>query len=410
MRPTAAISAAVLVLAAGLAGTGVRHQARARAALREDSLALAHELWIHEQDIRFFEAKLAEDPRSAYHAAMLARTYLQHARETGQYEDYQRAEQLVRQSLAIRTSHNAASFAVLASALMAEHRFGEALVAAESAATGEDWVPQHRAMVGEIAFEMGRYPMADSIFGTLRGDARHLDIAPRMSRWLELHGRTDDARVMLANAFDDALRMHHLPRETVAWFALRLGDLEMRAGNLDAAERDYRRGLEIFPLDYRLESAMARLSLERGRNADAVRHGEAAIHTVLDPATLGTLADAHAALGNRARAEELTRIMEMAVTAQAGPIHRQWELFLLDHDRDVNLVAGKAELELATRTDVYGWDALAWARFKQGRFADAKLAMDSALALGTRDVLLERHRNAIAAALRGVQSRPAAAE
>ena len=155
---------------------------------------------------------------------------------------------------------------------------------------------------------------------------------------------------------------------------------------------------------------MARLCLERGRPGDAVRHGEAAIHAVLDPATLGTLADAYASLGNGARAEELTRIMELAVTNQAGPIHRQWELFLLDHDRDVNLVAEKAELELVTRTDVYGWDALAWARFHQGRLADAQVAMDSALRLGTHDVMLERHRAAIETALRRPHQPPPAAE
>jgi hypothetical protein len=57
------------------------------------------------------------------------------------------------------------------------------------------------------------------------------------------------------------------------------------------------------------------------------------------------------------------------------------------------------EHELRTRRDLYGYDLLAWALHKAGRDAEARRAMDQALALGTRDAMLCYHAGIIAHAL-----------
>ena len=89
----------------------------------------------------------------------------------------------------------------------------------------------------------------------------------------------------------------------------------------------------------------------------------------------------------------------MAVTAQPGPFHRAWSLYLLDHDLRVNEVLGKAQQELLQRRDIYGYDLLAWALHKSGRNVEAAAAMKQALQLNTPDPLLLRHQAAIAQAL-----------
>lgn len=387
----------MLCAAAVLAGSApffVARVAEGRTA-RDSRAALADELRIHEADIRFYLERVARDPHGASDRMTLASLYLQHARETGDYEDNLRAEAYARASLGMRHAHNAHAFALLASALLAQHRFPEARQAAESLCAWEPWIPGHRAMLGEIAFEMGRYRQARALFDSLRHDSDKLDVAPRLARWAELNGQVDEARFLLRNAYADARKLKHLPREQVAWFALRLGDLELRAGRQDEAERAYREGLRIFPADYRLEAAMARLMLERGRTHQAVRYGEQAIGTVLEPGTLGVLADAYAAQGDTAKANEYAHVMEVAIRGQSGPLHRQWELFLLDHGRAVDLVAQRAAEELRTRRDVYGFDVMAWALYRLGRLGEARAAMDSAMQLGTNDPLLARHSSAI---------------
>jgi hypothetical protein len=63
-------------------------------------------------------------------------------------------------------------------------------------------------------------------------------------------------------------------------------------------------------------------------------------------------------------------------------------------------VLRRAEDELRTRRDVYGWDVYAWALHASGRTREAAAAMDSALAVGTRDPLLLRHARVIREAAR----------
>ena len=103
------------------------------------------------------------------------------------------------------------------------------------------------------------------------------------------------------------------------------------------------------------------------------------------------ISDAYAALGDTVQAAEYTRAMELAVLGQPGQWHRAWSLFLLDHDRRVPEVLAHVRAELATRRDVYGYDLLAWALHKSGRDGEAREAMATALAQGTKDPQLLRH-------------------
>src|SRR5207247_590058 len=83
---------------------------------------------------------------------------------------------------------------------------------------------------------------------------------------------------------------------------LRVGDLALRHDRLAEAEYAFRTGLSVFPSDYRLLAAQARLAVARGRWRDAIAYGDQAIATVPDPATFGVVSDAYAALGDSAHA------------------------------------------------------------------------------------------------------------
>jgi tetratricopeptide (TPR) repeat protein len=54
-----------------------------------------------------------------------------------------------------------------------------------------------------------------------------------------------------------------------------------------------------------------------------------------------------------------------------------------------------AQKEAATRGDAYTEDTLAWALYRNGRFADARAASDKAIASGTRDARLLYHAGAV---------------
>jgi tetratricopeptide (TPR) repeat protein len=369
----------------------------------EGSLASWHrvptEARIRDLDIEFYQARVERDPRSAADYAQLAGLYLQRARLTAENQDLVRAEQNARHSLQLRTGRNAAALGVLASSLLAQHRFPEALDVAQRFLADDSTSIAARGILAEAQFELGHYRVAGRTLGSLATYRDNLSVAPRLARWEELHGRPERARQLLRAARDDASRRHGMPKEQIAWFHLRLGDLALRYGRLGEAERELRSGLRIAPADYRLLGTMARLETNRHRWDRAIEAGERAIAIALDPATLGVLSDAYAAKGDPDRSSEYARIMQVVISQQPGPFHRAWSLFLLDHDRVVDAVLAKAREELRTRQDIYGYDLLAWALHQSGRDVEARQRMKQALALGTRDAALFYHAGLIERAL-----------
>jgi tetratricopeptide (TPR) repeat protein len=350
-------------------------------------------------DIAFYASRVGRDPHGAMDRAQLARLHLQRGRATGDHGDLVRAERMARESLELRRDRNGASFVTLASSLLAQHRFVEALEAAESLVTRDSTSLGARALLGEIQLELGRYADARRTFGQLLLHRAHPAVAPRYARWEELRGRPEIARRLLRDSRDAARRRHAMPAEQLAWFQLRLGDLALRHGRLGEAAAELHSGLKIAPDDYRVLTTAARLELLRGRPRLAIAYGERAIARVPDPAALGVLHDAHVALKDSAGAEQYFRAMAVAALGQPGPAHRAWSLFLLDHRQQVPAVLARAREELESRSDVYGWDLLAWALHQAGNAREALPAIRRAQSLGTRDALLEYHAGSIALAM-----------
>ena len=368
--------------------------------------AMLSESEIRDRDIAFFERRVKEDTIDATDRSQLAALYMDRARATGGFTDYGRAEQLARRSLALRTAHNSQTFSLLASALLARHDFAQALIVAKTADSLDPGVARHVALVGEIELEMGDYASAREHFASIHFDADQFTIAARVARWRELTGHADAARRLLRLAVSKVDRRDDLPAEQVAWFHYRLGELELRTGNLDSAEAAYRRGLAIFPDDYRILGGLARLAAARGDWKNAIEYGNQAIAIQLDPATLGTISEAYASLGDSAQASQYAHAMATSALKQPGPIHRAWGLFLLDHGTkgDVGRVLAKTRIEMRARHDVYGYDLLAWGLHKQGHDSAAHDAMQHALAQHTEDGQLFYHAGVIERALGNVDA------
>ncbi|MDQ6610960.1 MAG: tetratricopeptide repeat protein [Gemmatimonadota bacterium] len=403
---TARVILAAIVLAGALAigrSAFTRHAASLHSAtLAASSVGRApgfSELAMRDEQIAVWKKALDSDPVSAIAMTQLAALHMQRARESGNYQDYITAEAYARKSLSKRTQRNGPAAVTLVSILLAQHRFTDARDIAKELVDRESDIPQYRSLLGEVSIEVGDYATASIMFDSVWTERAHLSNAPRLARWLELNNHVPEARRMLIEARDDAMARMDVAKEQKAWFDLRLGDLELRSEHLRAAEKAFRAGLDIEPADPRLMSAMARLSAANNDNKAAIEWGERAIAEQLDPATLGIVGDAYAAMGDSAKSNEYFHTLEIAVTQQPGAYHRAWSLYLLDHNLRVNEVLGKAQDELKDRKDIYGYDIVAWALHKAGRNAEAEAMMKQALRLDTQDPLLQRHQAAIKAAL-----------
>jgi tetratricopeptide (TPR) repeat protein len=352
-----------------------------------------------DSNIAFYEGVSTRDPTGGMALGQLALFYMRRARATGDYQDVLRSEGAARRSLGNRGAHNTRARQALAASLLSEHRFGDALGIAQDLADRDASNAAFRASVGEIQMELGHYDDARESFASVAGNTSDLSVAPRLARWVELEGHPDSAYRLMNASLLAVVDRRDVPAEQKAWFWLRIGDLQLRRGRIDDAASDYQRGLAAHPDDYRLLTAMAKLEGARHEWQKAIDFGERAVAVSFDPATLGVMSDAYAALGDSAKASEYAHAMEIAVSKQATAYHREWSLFLLNHGLRVAEVLAKTREELATRRDIYGYDALAWALHASGRDREAREAMRNALSLGTEDAMLFYHAGVIDRAL-----------
>jgi tetratricopeptide (TPR) repeat protein len=350
---------------------------------------------IRELDIKYFAERAHRDPTGASDLARLGALYLSRARETGDPRDVLLAEEVARKSLHNRPQRNGQAAQVLQSSLLAQHRFDEALTLALAARDAEPENAALRAAVGEIQMELGQYDSARASFAGVKAALGDPAVAPRLARWAEIEGNPDKARRLLHAALVTVQRLPEVPSEQLAWYWLRIGDVELRTGQFAAADSAYRSGLAAHVDDYRLLAAVAHSALLQKKYQRAIMFGEKAISVTLDPATLGTLSDAYAAIGDSAKSEEYAHVLDVVVLKQPGAYHRAWSLFLLDHDRHLATVAKKIRQEMRTRKDIYAYDLLAWSLHKQGRDREAAGAMRVALSQGTKDPQLHYHAREI---------------
>lgn len=377
-RSVLASSLAALALAAVLVARGVRSVGAAPVPASEREILAA--------DIAFHARRAARDPMGAADRAMLATLYLRRARESSDWTDWVRAERAARASLGIRSGRNVRAMLVLASSLLGQHRFAEARTAAE-ALVDADPRPSARALLGEIQLELGDYRAARRTFRALRSEEPNLAVAPRLARWAEIEGRVDEAHAILVRARGAAVRRPDLPREQVAWFALRVADLGLRHGRLREAQRAALGGLEARPGDPRLLSLMARWHATGHRWSKARAWARRIDTAAMDLQTLALLGDAEAALGDSAAASRAWAEVERRARANPEPFNRQWTQFRLDHRIALDSTRAVLEREIRERPDVLGWRMLAQARLLTGDTAAAREAREKA-----NDVIGDRHR------------------
>lgn len=360
--------------------------------------AVMAQVKIRNRDIALFEERARTDPYSAADRSRLASLFLQRARETGDYEDFRRAEKVARESVRLRTERNAGGMLMLSSSLLAQHRFAEAREVAERLVAIDPDKPSFRSLLAEIQLELGDYTAADASFRSLRMDRYNLAVAPRYAHWLELTGASREAQQILYASLEQAIGRSDLPREQIAWYYLRVADFEARFGRLDKAESAARDGLTLEPADHRLWSMLARIAATRRDWKRVVEYGERA-GSRADFATLALIGDAHQAMRESDKAEAYYQRIEAGAVENPEPFARQWTMFRLNHGRELAATLEILERENKLRPDVLGWDMYAWALYKNGRFAEARAAYPHALANGTEEATFYFHAAMIEKAL-----------
>jgi tetratricopeptide (TPR) repeat protein len=181
-----------------------------------------------------------------------------------------------------------------------------------------------------------------------------------------------------------------------------LGEFETQAGDAASADAAYLLAVNTHPGDYRALAALGKLRANHGRYAEAIVLYQKAIAVVPMPTFIAELGDLYAKTGNQAEAQKQYALVEyIGLLGHINQVlhNRDLALFYADHDVKLAESLDLAQKELEVRHDVYTWDALAWALYKNGKLAEAAKASEKAMRFGTRDPLLLFHAGMIAEGL-----------
>ncbi len=298
--------------------------------------------------------------------------------------------------LTAQAPRDARAWTLLAWAHLTEHRFGEALAAAETAAALAPDRPEPQAVMTDALVELGRYPQA------LDCAQRLLDLDPGVPAWARaarlrfLHGDLDGALALLTQAAAVAG-----PRgEAAAWVQLELARLHLEAGDPVAAEADLTAAALAFPDHIGLPAARARVTAARGDPGGALDLYLAAI--AAQPNAEDALAAWRLArtLGQAGATRHLAALLDGLALLDTGLSRRALAEYLAEAgqtDRALDL----ARTELALRPDLYSHATLARVLARAGSsggpraWAEAREQAHLALALGTPDTRLRADMGAI---------------
>jgi tetratricopeptide (TPR) repeat protein len=362
-----------------------------------------------EQLIRTAQASVARVQDNAKGYAGLGAAYFQRARETGDVSDYQLAEQSLAKSLDLVSADFSADAALgtMAEVCMGEHRFADALTYAQKALSLGTGDVSPFAIVGDAYADMGEYDKARTAYSRLT--PRDMTLSPRAayardSRLYYLRfiaGDTTGAISLMKTAVAEGVEAQ-LPSENLAWLYYELGEYLTQAGDPASADSAYVAALNIHPGDYRSLAALGKLRANNGRYAEAIVLYQKAIAVVPMPIFIAELGDLYAKTGNQAEAEKQYALVEyIGLLGHINQVlhNRDLALFYADHDTKLAESLDLAKKEFEIRHDVYTWDALAWALYKNGKLTEAAKASEKALQFGTQDSLLLFHAGMIAEAL-----------
>lgn len=345
--------------------------------------------------VAFWQGRVAQTPNSFLDYTLLAEAYARKARETGDVSYYQRAEASLRRALEINPNYVQAS-AALSSVLFSMHDFEGALALAESL-TDNPRATQALAVTGDTQLALGNYDEAEAAYQKLAALGPGPGLYSRQAIWADLHGDHAQALSLMQQAADLAWQSGDY-RESLAWYDFQLGELNFKSGNLKEAEAHYKAANQTFANNYLALAGLGKVRAAQGRYDEAVKLYEQAVAIIPQPDLLAALGDLYTLTGQPDKAKlQYDTVEFIGQLAEINQVvyNRQLALFYANHDLNLAKALELAQNEIVTRKDIYGYDALAWALYKNGRYAEATEAIAQATQLGARDAMLYYHAGMI---------------
>ncbi len=283
------------------------------------------------------------------------------------------------------------------SILLSQHEYPAALEAARSL---NKRVPDDVMVYGLLTdtnVELGNYKDAENaaqwMLNLLPGNRPALIRAAHLR---ELFGETEGAYQLMDMAYQSTA-----PAETGerAGILTQMGHLRLASGNTGAAEQLFQRALKSSPNYPSALGNLAQVRITEKRYAEAVALLQQRYQDSPLTGNLYDLAEALQLAGRDSEAKRAFADFETKALLESGGkdnSNRKLIFYYADHAQQPAKALQVAQQEYAWRHDAYTLDAYAWALHVNGRDAEARKQIESALVVGIRDAKLFHHAGEIA--------------
>jgi tetratricopeptide (TPR) repeat protein len=181
-----------------------------------------------------------------------------------------------------------------------------------------------------------------------------------------------------------------------------LGGIYLKAGQVAPARQSFTDALRTFRNYHPAYAGLGKALAETGDLKGAIESYLRAQAITPLPDYAAALYDLYEKTGQNAKAAqqmELLDVVDQLARANGEKANRNLVFAFADHDIKLDRALELAQGELEFRRDIYSYDALAWALYKNRRYAEAKGYMDKALKLNTPESVFHTHADAIAKAV-----------
>jgi tetratricopeptide (TPR) repeat protein len=321
----------------------------------------------------------------------IAAEFIRNARTTGDFSLNSNAESSIKKALEI-DPENFESKKLQASLHLTFHRFEEALKLGTEL---QKEAPEDSFIYGVLTdanVELGNYEAAVSKVQKM------VDLKPNMSSYTRvahvrsLHGDAEGA----IESFTTATKIADpADIEAQAWCFVNLGNEQFKIGKYADAEKSYDKALEIFPSYPAGLVGKAQVLANKGNYENAIAFYVNAQNKTPLTETVIELGNIYAKTNDTEKAKQQYQLAEVIEQKLGNTDQRRLALLWADNDEKLTEALEIATKEHSLRKDIFTADIFAWCLYKNGKFAEAKVAITEAMRLKTKDARIFYHAGMI---------------
>jgi tetratricopeptide (TPR) repeat protein len=347
--------------------------------------------------IAMYQALVQSKPDNLHNQNLLAGAFIQKVRETTDFSYLDRASQIL-ENVISQDSQNYEALRLRSEVELERHNFKRVAEYSRQLtilAPNDSW---NWGTLGDALIETGDYEGAAEAYQQMVSIRPDLSSYNRAAWYHFLAGDMPGAIEIMKRAIQSG----SASAENTAWCVVELGHLYMKSGQIAEAEQAYSAAIKVFPGYHPAYAGLGRAQAARGDVTAAIASFERAQASTPLPDYAAALYDLYLASGHTKKAADqmdLVDVIDNLGQAAKEKANRNLAIIYADHDHRVDRALELATAELDVRRDIYTYDALSWALYKNKKFAEAAKAITEAMKLSTPEPSFYYHAGMIASAL-----------